>query len=210
MLKTLFNSRPEKLARALTEGDEERLLKLLGNQPADEWLQITTPEGQHLLELSIRAGQPRMLQLLLQRLPDTATLPAASCGTPLPLLALKQPGKRLALLSALLRAGADANLVHAGRPLLHHCQEHCAESELMLHLSRLLEHGADINQPDAEGTTLLLRLLPEGNLPLLQFLLQSGARCEPEWLESLPDPVLAAQLQRTLDDMRIRAMLQGG
>jgi len=210
MLKTLFNSRPEKLARAVTEGDEERLLKLLGNRPADEWLQVINAGGQHLLELSIRAGQPRILQLLLQRLPEPQVLPDASCGTPLILLALRQADNRLALLSTLLRAGADASLVHEGLPLLHHCVECCEENELMLHLSRLLEHGADINQPDADGSTLLIRLLPGGNLPLLQFLLQSGARCEPQWLEALPDPVLATQLRRTLEDMRIRAMLLGG
>jgi ankyrin repeat protein len=79
----------------------------------------------------------------------------------------------------------------------------------MLHLSRLLEHGADINQPDDTGTTLLLRLLPTGNLPLLQFLLQSGAKCEPQWLESMEDPTLLSQLRRTLDDIKIRNMMLG-
>jgi hypothetical protein len=51
--------------------------------------------------------------------------------------------------------------------------------------------------------------LPTGNLPLLQFLLQSGAKCEPQWLESMEDPALLSQLRRTLDDIKIRNMMLG-
>lgn len=206
MLKSLFTSHHDKLAAAIVKGDEERTVRLLGKLSA-EALQQVDDEGRPLLELAIRSGQPRILQLLLQRTP--APLPKASCGTPLTVLALQQTENSLHLLSALLRAGADSDMIHAGRPLLHHCIEYCRDTELMLHLSRLLEHGADINQPDEAGSTLLLRLLPSGNLPLLQFLLQSGAGCESHWLESLEDPALLSQLRRTLDDIRIRKMMLG-
>lgn len=206
MLKSLFTSHHDKLATAIVKGDEERTVRLLGKLSADALQQVDN-DGRPLLELAIRSRQPRILQLLLQRTP--APLPKASCGTPLTVLALQQTENSLHLLSALLRAGADSNLIHTGRPLLHHCIEYCREAELMLHLSRLLEHGADINQPDKTGTTLLLRLLPTGNLPLLQFLLQSGAKCEPQWLESMEDPALLSQLRRTLDDIKIRNMMLG-
>ena len=206
MLKSWFNSRADRLATAIYDADEARVVRLLSKCSA-EALQQLDAQGRSLFELAVHARQPRILQLLLQRSADP--LPHAACGTPLALLAIRQPQGSLALLSVLLRAGADPNLVHEGLPLLHHCVEHCQATELMLHLSRLLEHGADINQLDQAGAHLMQRLLPTGNRPLLQFMLQSGARCESDWLESLEDPALQVQLRRTLEDMRIRQMMLG-
>jgi len=206
MLTSWFNSRHNRLAKAIADADETRVVRLLSKCSA-ETLQQLDIEGRSLLELAVQSRQPRILQLLLQRCINT--LPHAACGTPLTLLAIQQPQNSLALLSVLLRAGADPNSVHAGQPLLHHCVDHCQRAELMLHLSRLLEHGADINQPDQTGIHLMQRLLPTGNLPLLQFALQSGALCEPVWLETLEDPALQVQLRRTLEDMRIRQMMLG-
>lgn len=206
MLKSLFNSGQDKLANAIARADEVRVVRLLGKLSPEKLVQPDT-EGRHPAELAVLAQQPRILQLLLQRIASPVW--QASCGTPLTLLAIRQPLNSLALLSVLLRAGADPNLLHDGQPLLHHCVVHCKEDELMLHLSRLLEHGADINQSDATGGVLVQRLLAGGNLPLLQFVLQSGAECDPAWLEALEDPALAHQLRRTLEDMRIRALMLG-
>lgn len=207
MLKSLFNSRHEKLAIAISAGDSDRVARLLAKTAAEE-LQQLDDSGQHLLERSIREQQADILRLLLKKAPTP--LPPAGCGTPLTVLALQQQEGSLNLLTALLKAGAEVNQPHAGRPLLHHCTEHCTASELMLHLSRLLEYGAAIDLPDETGTTLFAQLLPGGNLPLLQFLLQSGAKCEIQWLENLADPALACQLRRTLEDLRIRRLMLGG
>lgn len=206
MLKSLFNSRHEKLASAISVGDGDRVARLLSKTSAEE-LQQPDGNGQHLLERSIREQQAKILRLLLQKAPTP--LPSAACGAPLTVLALQQQGGSLNLLTALLQAGAEVNQTYAGRPLLHHCAEYCNESELMLHLSRLLEYGATIDLPDETGTTLFAQQLASGNLPLLQFLLQSGATCEIQWLDNLTNPALATQLRRTLEDLRIRRLMLG-
>lgn len=206
MLKNLFDSRQERLLRAIDNND---LDKVAGHLPRLEPTQLVTPgkDGLHALERALQTTEPRILELLLQKAPRP--LPAARCGTPLICLALQQVDS-LSALTLLLQAGEDPNLEYQGRPLLHLCVDVCDAGRLMLHLSRLLQHGADINRPDAEGHTLMQRLLPHGDQALLQFMLQSGAECEEAWLEEVDNAALATQLRRVMDDLRIRKLMLGG
>lgn len=206
MLKSLFDNRHQRLFKAIAQDDPDQVAALLPK--LDPALLLTAgADGRHPLEAALTDARPRILELLLQRAPRP--LAPARCGTPLSCLALQQPDS-LPRLTLLLQAGEDPNLCHDGQPLLHLCVEHCAPTRLMLHLSRLLQHGADINARAADGRTLLQRLLPQGDLALLQFLLQSGADCNPQWLDQLTDAELARQLRRILEDLRIRRLLLGG
>ncbi len=206
MLKNLFDSRHERLLKAIDNNDLDKVAAHLAKIETEL---LTTPgkEGGHALERALRAAEPRILELLLQKAPRP--LPLGQCGTPLLCLALQQTDS-LPCLTLLLQAGEDPNLAHQGQPLLHWCVEQCEPDRLMLHLSRLLQHGADINRPDADGRTLLQRLLPHGDQALLQFLLQSGALCEESWLEDVDNAELVTQLKRVLDDLRIRKLMLGG
>ncbi|MBR9829408.1 MAG: hypothetical protein GYB41_12300 [Oceanospirillales bacterium] len=206
MLTSLFNSRHERLLKAIIANDPDKVAHHLSKLDAEQ-LSVPGSDGRHALELALTDSTPRTLELLLNK--AARPLPPARCGTPLVCLAL-QHSDSLPRLTLLLQAGEDPNLIHSQRPLLHQCVEHCETATLMLHLSRLLQHGADIDQPDANGCTLLQGLLANGDLPLLQFLLQSGAHCEEEWLTALEDVALATRLKRVLDDLRIRQMMLGG
>ncbi|GAA0695081.1 hypothetical protein GCM10009104_23360 [Marinobacterium maritimum] len=206
MLTSLFDSRHERLLKAIDNNDLDKVAGLLAKIEA---ALLITPgkDGRHALEQALQAEEPRILELLLQKAPRP--LPTGRCGTPLACLALQQANS-LPHLTLLLQAGEDPNLEHQGQPLLHLCIETCEPSRLMLHLSRLLQHGAEINRPDADGHTLMQRLLPHGDQALLQFLLQSGAECEEAWLEEVNNAELVTQLKRVLDDLRIRKLMLGG
>ena len=138
MLK-LFSGRQQKLVDAITTADLDKLAKLLTKFEATE-LDAPLHEKQSAVELTIRAQQPKSLELILNRGCNTNAL--ASCDTPLVLLALHQPENSLGLLTQLLRAGADANTTG----LLSACFTHCDEAELMVHISRLIEHGCQISE----------------------------------------------------------------
>jgi ankyrin repeat protein len=206
MLKSLFDSRHERLLKAISANDVDKLAGLLSKVDA-EHLAMPGRDGRHPLEQALSSDEPRILELLLQK--AQRPLPTAHCGTPLICLALQHVDS-LSKLTLLLQAGEDANRAHQGRQLLHLCIEHCDRPRLMLHLSRLLQHGADINALDANGCTPVQRLLPTGDQALLQFLLQSGAECREEWLADVDNPELVTQLKRVLDDLKIRKIMMGG
>lgn len=206
MLTSLFDSRHERLLKAIENNDLDKVVKHM-SKLEPELLLTPGKDGRHPLEAALTAEESRILELLLHKAPRP--LPSAQCGTPLVCLALQHPDS-LPRLTMLLQAGENPDLEHQGQPLLHLCVEYCDPGRLMLHLSRLLQQGADINRRNAEGMTLLQRLLPKGDQPLLQFLLQSGAECEAHWLEEMENRELATQLNRVLDDLRIRQLMMGG
>ncbi|MBA4503196.1 ankyrin repeat domain-containing protein [Marinobacterium marinum] len=205
MLNTLFTSRYERLLTAIDRNDLDKAVSLLAKLEAEQ-LQAPGKEGHHALERAILADAPAILEQLLKK--AGRPLPTAAGGTPLICLALRQTDS-LPYVTLLLQAGEDPNLLYQGTPLLHLCVEHCPPDRLMLHLSRLLQQGADIDRLDANNMTLFQRALPHGDPALLQFLLQSGARCETDWLDELEDNTLATRLRRVLDDLRIQKMMLG-
>lgn len=206
MLKSLFNSSQQRLFKAIQSGDPDKVARLLPKLAPDD-LCAPDDDGVHALEHALQADTARILTLLLSK--AASPLPTGRCGTPLIVLALQHEDS-LPRVNALLQAGEDANLSHEGQPLLHHCARDCTPQRLMVHVSRLLEYGADINAADEAGMTLMAKLMPRGDQALLQFLIQSGAECEEAWLERLDDQALATQLRRIREDLRIRQMMLGG
>ncbi|WP_370279027.1 hypothetical protein [Pontibacterium sp.] len=196
MLK-LFSGRQQKLVDAITSADLDKLAKLLAKFEADE-LDARLYENQSAVELAIRAHQPKSLELLLNRGCDANA--TASCDTPFALLALQQSEHSLALLTQLLRAGADANT--AG--LLCACFTHCAETELMVHISRLIEHGCRISE-DAE---LMVQALATERLELIHFLINSGANLPADTTSLTCSEETLAYAKRCEDDRKVREMMQ--
>ncbi|MBY4675702.1 hypothetical protein [Marinobacterium arenosum] len=192
-----LKGRSAKLADAIDRGALDKLGPLLNRFDAD---QLNGPllEGQSATERAIRANQAGALRLILDKGGTADTL--ASDGQPLSPLALQQPDS-LALLSALLQAGANANgCDQAGRSLLQLCLIHCPPARRMLHLNRLIQHGADLqSQPQ-----LLLNALQQQDRELVQFLVNSGL----DLPDTLPDAEYDAELlnyaRRLQQDRQIR------
>jgi len=190
-----LKGREQKLIEAIQNGDLEKLGPLL-NKFDEQTINSPVHEGQTALELAIRASQPKVLALILSKGGD-ATL-ADQAGEPLTALALAQT-ESLALLTALLAAGADSHIKDSqGRSLLQICVDHCDPAQLALHLSRLQQHGADLNSYPQLLVDALLRF----DQPLIQFLINSG--CElPELPAEVPVEAVS-YAKRLIDDYRIQ------
>lgn len=196
MLK-LFTGRQQKLVDAITSADLDKLAKLIVRFEANE-LDAPLNENQSAVELALLAQQPKSLELILNRGCDANAV--ASCGTPFVMLALQQSNNSLALLTHLLRAGADANC--AG--LLSACFIHCAEAELMVHISRLIEHGCQIST-DAD---LMVQALATERLDVIHFLINSGANLPADTASLNCSEATLAYAKRCEDDRKVREMMQ--
>lgn len=197
MLNFLSNSRDQKLINAIQQGDLDRIAKLLHKYSAES-LMSPLLNQQSASEIAIRAHQPKALELLLNK-HSNANAPA-STDEPLLLLALQQESQSLGLLTQLLRAGGDANT----SGLLLSCFEHCSGDELMVHLSRLIEHGASLIQ----NASLMIKALHTERLDLIHFLINSGAEL-PENLSGISCTSETLQYaKRCIDDRKIREMMQ--
>lgn len=159
----------------------------------------------NLPELAIHAGQPHSLEHLLR----------AGCSIkphqPEPLLyqALQHPQQSLKLMTVLLQANAPfAYPDHDPQHALLACFRFCPASQLMLHLSRLNEYGADLNQADADGTTALLMALQSEHKPLIQMLISSGAELPDRLQEGWCSEEIYGYARRLADDIKIRQMMQ--
>jgi len=197
MLKILSSGRDQKLVAAITQGDLEKLAKLL---PKYKTAQLDAPlhEQQNAVELAICAGQAKALELLLGR--DTNANGTTHKGQPFILLALEYPDHSLALITQLLRHGAYANTPG----VLNTCFRYCNKAQLMMHLSRLIEHGCDL----CRDPELMPQALVDGRPELLHFLINSGATL-PETKEGIACSDEAwAYAKRCEDDVRIRQMMQ--
>lgn len=190
-----LKGREQKLIEAIENGELEKLGPLL-NKFDSQSLNSPVHENQTVMELAIHASQARALALILSKggLPST---PSAT-GEPLTALALKQTDS-LGLLSVLLAAGADVQQPDSqGRGLLQLCVENCNASQLPLHLSRLQQHGADLNSYPA----LLINAMQQFDQPLIQFLINSGCVL-PELPASIPAES-TRYANRLIDDYQIR------
>ena len=196
MLK-LFSGRQQKLADAITSADLDKLAKLLAKFEANE-LDAPLYESQSPIELAILNKQPKSLELILNRGCNANAI--SSCGTPFVLLALRQSENSLALLTQLLRAGADANTTG----LLSACFTHCDETELMVHISRLIEHGCQIS----EDTELMAQALATERLELIHFLINSGANLPCDSASLNCSEATLAYAKRCEDDRKVREMMQ--
>ncbi|MFC6671331.1 ankyrin repeat domain-containing protein [Marinobacterium aestuariivivens] len=173
MLNIFRDTRPERLASAIENDDTSALNKALGKAD-DALLGQPIRDGRHAAELAICHRRPQLLKLILAAGADAGSTDRDD--RPLLELALMQPEQSLALISALLQAGADPNRrLPSGLPPLHACFDHCEPTQQMLHLSRLLQAGATIEATDQQGRTLLERALPDGRRELIHFLVHSGS-----------------------------------
>jgi len=194
--------RADKAIKVIESGDLPSLLSLLPKLDTD-WLNQPMNETPSLLEISITAQQPKLAEQLMNA--GANPNQASRNNEPLLLIALQQPSQRLALMSVLLKGGANANALS----IIKACFDYCQPDELMLHLNRLEQYGVDLTAMDHEGNSALDYALPTNRKDLMHFLVSSGAPLPSEWPTSVDDE-LKAYLTRCADDRRIRLMMLGG
>lgn len=195
-----LKGREQKLIEAIESGDLETLGPLLNKFDASS-INAPLKDGQTAAELALAASQARALALILAKGGD-----ASACdqqGQPLTALALAQADS-LSLLSVLLAAGADVERPDSeGRSLIQQCAQRCSDSQLPLHLSRLQQHGVDLNSEPA----LLLDAMQQFNQPLIQFLINSGCTPPAETAQLPAEAVTYAN--RLVEDYRIQQQFLG-
>ena len=206
MLSRLFKR--SYLAQAIAQNDLKLLLKAIrAGEALDQPFSLpdqTETEHTALKWLLIRQ-QPELLQKLLEA---GSPLPHSSVDTAeLLCLGLNADKQALALLDALLQAGADPNADNARA--LFACLELDDCNQIMLLINRLLQYGADLNRPDEQQGSLLARLLQQPR-PLEQAqqltgaLIQSGAEL-PDDLDQLScSETLKQFARRQAQDLAIR------
>ncbi len=208
----LHKAHTHRLHEALRDGDCERVRQALRKGASADAPFSLTPESPPRAPVlqCLLSGQAECLAALLlagAQLPETD-----ETGQPLLNLAILAPRNGLSLLTQLLQAGLPADLSDTlqqtgqERPLF--CCLHLPDTQVMLHISRLVQYGADLNRATHEGDTVLREALLSENQALVTALISSGAAL-PADLEQLACPdVLKALARRTHDDLLIRQRLQ--
>jgi len=201
MLRRLQQARSERrLHKALAEADGVRLLKRLkGGCDPNSRLQDTAGNPRSLLQLAIENGHPEPVRLLLDAgaaVDDPQLLHHAMGSGP----------QALRMLTLLLRAGADPN-GDAGSAFFASLEQPDSATTQLL-ISRLMEHGGDVNCRDAQhGTPLRYALLAERQE--LSCLLISAGATLPDGLDQLPcSDELKALARRNARDLEVRRLLQ--
>lgn len=197
----------KKLQLAITEADLITLKKQFSKLDAkliNKHLFDFDSRRLNAAELAINAGQAASLQLLLQAGCDLS----ASQTEPLLYQALQHPLKSLQLMTVLLQAGApltysDMTPDHA----LFACFKFCTDTNLMLHLSRLNENGADLNHCDKQGNNSLILAMQMENRALVQMLINSGAALSDKLKTEGCSKEIIDYAKRLTDDLAIRQMM---
>ncbi|AZZ90113.1 ankyrin repeat domain-containing protein [Hahella sp. KA22] len=194
----LTAEQPTEVIVAAQQGDQGRLRSLLTSgspvnvvAPVGSALDVAAHNGDTeaviaLLRagadpnVGLRAGAPSPLHYLAERGDATGVKVLAAAGAKLdyPMangataLALAVQNGHLSTAKALIKAGADVNVVYAGRSLLMYVVEQ--NSLLMAQL--LVDAGVDVNYRNATGDSALSTAQRKGLQDLQMLLLQSGAR----------------------------------
>ncbi len=168
--QALLNDRPTALLKAIRKGADLNLA----------FAAASAAEPARPIEHAVRQQSPELLALLLDA---GAELPAGPRQTRLLEQAIVAEHQALALLTALLAAGADANGDRGSS--FFHCLRPADDNQQLLLLTRLMEYGGDINVRDKRGLSPLDHLMIEEKTALVGALISAGARLS-EQLEQLP------------------------
>lgn len=162
MLTLFKNDRLAKAYQAILADDQDKLLKQLQKIKKEDINKSTSEGTPGLVETCIQQQKPKLLHLVLKH--GAAPSGTGLDNTPYAMIAI-QKDESLTLLGELLKAGNEEDKNH----LLDQCFEHCPATQRMLHIALLLQYGAEIDQQT------LIKALELGELPLIHFLINSGA-----------------------------------
>ena len=151
-------------------------------------LNITNPQGQHALHLTMREPSLRVMDYLVQQPIVNVDVRNPKDETPLMLAVLKG---FLPQAKAMLARGADVN--KTGWAPLHYAATYAGKGDIE-QVQLLLEHHAYIDAESPNGTTPLMMAAQYGSEGVAKLLLEEGA-----------DATLRNQLKLTAIDFATRA-----
>lgn len=195
MLNLFKSARLAKACKAIESDNLEQLSKLLKKLGTDEINQPVSETLPTLTEFCILKQSAKALKLVLQHggSPDQQSKNHPDLS--LYKLAL-QSENSLTLLTPLLENGQN----HDCQALLKESFNQCESNQLMLHISLLLQHGAEITDDTVHSA------LSSGELPLINFLFNSGATL-PEDINSRGyKEEIIRYAEKCVEDLKIRQM----
>ncbi|MDO6594782.1 hypothetical protein [Neptuniibacter sp. 1_MG-2023] len=193
-MRHLFKADPLANAyKAILADDKEKLLKYLRKiKPSDiDKLSSDTTPG--LVEACIIQQRPHLLTLILEQ--GASATGKTVNDHPFGILSIKQEAS-LRLLTALLSAGNNEDRDQ----LLAACFEYSQPTQLMLHISLLIQHGAEIKE------SIVIKALKMGDRPLIHFLINSGAVLPKQVDMDEIDEETLTYANKCAEDLQIRRM----
>lgn len=195
MFNFFKSDRLAKAYKAIESDNLEQLTNILKKIEPSELNTVVSDQIPSLAEYCVISSNSKALKHVLEHGGSADLIPETKSANSLYSLALQQPTSH-ALLSPLLSHGNEANI----QQLMLECFESNDDQQRMLNISLLMQHGAII---DNEIVHLALEA---ENLPLINFLFNSGA--------SLPDDIkdkgykedVVAYAQKCVEDLKIRQM----
>lgn len=189
MLKLFRSDRLAKAHKAIETDNLEKLSDLLKKLSEDEINQPVSDSIPPLIEVCILRQSAKALKLVLEH------GGSADQNTNLYSIALQQ-NKSLSLLTPLLQYGKE----YDAQALLVECFTRCDPSQLMLHISVLLQSGAHINEQIAHNA------LSTEDLSLINFIFNSGAELPTNIEERGYKAEIIAYAEKCVADLQIRKM----
>lgn len=193
-MRHLFKTDPLTSAyKAILADDREKLLKHLRKIKPSEIDKPSSDTTPGLVEACIIQQRPHLLTLVLEQ--GASATGKTVNGHSFGILSIKQEAS-LRLLTALLSAGNDEDRDQ----LLAACFEYGQPTQLMLHISLLIQYGAEITEPIA------VKALKIGERPLIHFLINSGAELPKQVGTGEIDEETLAYANKCAEDLQIRKM----
>lgn len=189
MLKLFRSDHLAKAYKAIETDNLDKLSNLLKKLPEGEINKPVSDSTPSLVEACIIKQSPKALRLVLEHGASTDQ------ATDLYTLSLQQD-KSLPLLTHLLHFGKE----YDSQKLLAACFNHCKPSELMLHISLLLQSGAHIDEQSIHSA------LSTEDLALVNFIFSSGAALPENLNEKDYKAEIIAYAEKCVADLKIRQM----
>lgn len=195
MLNLFKSDRLGKAYKAIEAQNMEQLCQQLKKITDSEINQPVSDQVPPLAEACILKQNSKALRWVLEHGASADIKAHSTPDSSLYQLALQQPQSH-ALLSQLLSYGKQYDT----QSLLTQCFAHCDSQQVMLHISLFLQYGATVTDE------IVHQALASANLPLINFLFNSGAEL-PEELENKGySEEVISYARRCAEDLKIRRM----
>jgi len=198
MLNLFKTDRIAKAYKAIQADNLDQLSALLDKIAADEINQPVSDTLPSLVEVCILEQSPKALRLVLQKGGCADQQALSNPALNLYSLAL-QMDNSLPLLGALLEKGQH----YSSQTLLTESLDACPNNQLMLHISLLLQYGAEITEP------VIHHAFQHDDFPLINFLFNSGAELPQDIDEKNYQAGTVSYAKRCVEDLKIRKMFLG-
>jgi hypothetical protein len=195
MFNFFKSDRLAKAYKAIESDNLEQLANILKKIEPSELNTVVSDQIPSLAEHCVLSSNPKALKLVLEHGASADLTPETKAVNSLYSLALQQKASH-ALLSPLLSHGNEANM----QQLMLECFESNDDQHRMLNISLLMQHGAAIDND------IVHLAMETENLPLINFLFNSGANLPDDIQDKGYKEEVVAYAQKCVEDLKIREM----